>query len=43
MDDTYPQWNLKEFYDSYKSKKIETDIEKIRSSTINFNKNIKIP
>ncbi len=41
MDDTYPQWNLKEFYDSYKSEKIETDIEKIRSSTINFNKKYK--
>ena len=41
MDDTYPQWNLKEFYDSYKSKKIATDIEKIRSSTINFNKKYK--
>ena len=41
MDDTYPQWNLKEFYDSYKSDKINIDIEKIRSSTINFNKKYK--
>ena len=41
MDDTYPQWNLKEFYDSYKSEKINIDIEKIRSSTIKFNKKYK--
>ena len=41
MDDTYPQWNLKEFYDSYKSEKIDIDIEKIRSSTIKFNKKYK--
>ena len=41
MDDTYPQWNLKEFYDSYKSEKINIDIEKIRSSTLKFNKKYK--
>ncbi len=41
MDDTYPQWNLKEFYDSYKSEKIDIDIKKIRSSTIKFNKKYK--
>ena len=41
MDDTYPQWNLKEFYDSYKSEKINIDIKKIRSSTIKFNKKYK--
>ncbi len=41
MDDTHPQWNLKEFYDSYKSEKITTDIEKIRTSTISFNKKYK--
>ena len=37
----YDAVDLKEFYDSYKSEKIETDIEKIRSSTINFNKKYK--
>ena len=41
MDYTYPQWNIKEFYDSHKSEKIDTDIEIIRSCIINFNKKYK--
>ena len=41
MDDIHPQWNLKEFYDSYKSDQVNLDIENIRTSTINFNKKYK--
>ena len=41
MDDTYPQWNLEEFYDSYQSSNIIKDIESIKTSVLNFNKSYK--
>ena len=41
MDDSYPSWNLKEFYDSHKSNLLYKDIDRINKKAINFKEKYK--